>query len=203
MMDLERFDALLRRLALARDRRGVLRAALVAGAMVLIAGGRQAAGQDACGCCSDGEVCRDGACVRLCAIDRDCRSKNHDDPCMLNTCVDGLCLQAIADCLPGYECCRGACCPQPCVSDSDCAVADPCRWGTCGIAGVCEFIAVDSCVPCASSLDCAGNEPNTICCDGVCRRPCPEGTIMGKGCECHADASGTKNGLVVRDDASG
>jgi hypothetical protein len=44
---------------------------------------------------------------------------------------------------------------------------------------------------------------NTLCCAGMCRRPCPDGLVMGKGCECQANADGTNNGLIVRDDASG
>ena len=50
----------------------------------------------------------------------------------------------------------------------------------------CEFTELDPCVMCASDDECLGSGPDTICCDGACRRPCPDGTLMGKGCECHA-----------------
>jgi hypothetical protein len=164
---------------------------------------RLAAAQASCpDPCLQDQVCLDGRCVWPCENHRDCRSK-HDDPCILNECLDGVCIEAIVDCLPGYECCDGACCPTGCEFDVDCAVLDPCRWGRCGENGQCEFTMVDPCLICASDLDCAGEALNTVCCGGACQRPCPEGTVMGKGCECRADGSAALNGPVVRDDASG
>jgi hypothetical protein len=66
-------------------------------------------------------------------------------------------------------------------------------------------MALDPCLTCTSDAECAASGPNTVCCFGSCRRPCPEGSLMSKGCECRADGSAALNGdgLVVRDDASG
>ena len=204
-MRFDRFEILTRRLAAARSRRDVIRAlaALVAASFSVLPRG-EAWAESACPRgCADGEVCLAAACVRPCETHRDCRSKKHDDPCVINACVEGFCAAAIAECLPGYECCRGECCPKSCEQDDECAVLDPCRWGHCGAEGQCIFTEVDPCVICASDADCQQTSPGTICCDGACHRPCPEGTTMGKGCECHASASANLDGLVVRDDASG
>jgi hypothetical protein len=204
-MDHRQFDRLTRRLASPGDRRGLLRLGLTMLASLplpRVAGA--AAAQEGCpGDCPADQVCVNGGCFRPCITHRDCRSKKKDDPCMSNTCVNGVCLQAIIDCQPGYECCQGECCPTSCMADADCAVADPCRWGRCGAEGVCVFTVIDPCPVCVTSDDCQSSAPNTFCCDGVCQRPCPEGTIMGKGCECRADSSAVLDGLVVRDDASG
>jgi hypothetical protein len=141
-------------------------------------------------------------CLTPCLTHRDCRSKKKDDPCEINSCVDGYCVHAIADCQPGYECCRGECCPKACVEDDECAVIDPCRIGRCG-EGICVFDMRDPCIICETAADCVNEGLASVCCEGMCKRPCPTGTIMSKGCECRADSSGTQNGLVVRDDASG
>lgn len=203
-MDSDRFDALTRTLATRQQRRTMLRATLAAAAGFLLARfGQSADAQGKCAeGCAEGETCANGACVRPCANHRDCRSK-HDDPCISNTCVDGTCVSAIVDCLPGYECCEGSCCAKRCDIDEECAVLDPCRWGSCGLEGVCVFTELDPCVICASDEECAATSPGMICCEGACQRPCPAGTVMGKGCECRASGSATLNGLVVRDDASG
>ena len=141
-MDRHRLDRLSRRLAVAGGRRHLLRgAARAAASFVVSAPWRGASGQVACvqGCAVD-EACVEGSCARVCVTDRDCRSKKKDDPCLINSCVDGLCVEAILDCLPGYECCeRGACCPKPCAVDAECVVLDPCRWGRCGLDGLCAF----------------------------------------------------------------
>lgn len=198
----QRFDRFARQIAAAGDRRSFIRA--VVAAAIAVAGSRQGArGQEACsGGCPEDQVCLSGACSPGCVNHRDCRSK-HDDPCISNNCIDGLCVSAIVDCLPGYECCQGECCAKGCSLDIDCAVLEPCRWGRCGLNGQCEFTELDPCIVCASNDECVGNGQNTFCCDGACRRPCPDGTIMGKGCECRAGESVTLDGLVVRDDASG
>ena len=163
---------------------------------------RNGAAQDACGGCYDGETCIDGHCWRACESHRDCRSKQNDDPCINNSCIDGICVMAIVDCQPGYECCFGECCNKHCKSDEECAVFDPCRTGAC-VDGICVFTERDPCNPCVSATDCLGSGLNTVCCGGMCRRPCAEGMTMGKGCECLVNADGTNNGLIVRDDASG
>ena len=68
---------------------------------------RQVVGQEVCpGGCAEGQLCTERGCMTPCANHRDCRSK-HDDPCVSNTCVDGVCTTAIIECLPGSECCRG------------------------------------------------------------------------------------------------
>ena len=189
-------------MARARTRRGIIGIAFGGFAAQAVGRHPPLAAQEMCpDGCPEGQSCLNGACVVTCANDRDCRSK-HDDPCMLNQCVDGVCVQAIVDCMPGYECCEGSCCPIGCTVDADCAVLDPCRWGRCGESGQCEFTDVDPCITCASDAECVDGV-NTICCGGACQRPCPEGTVMGKGCECRADGSATLNGPVVRDDASG
>jgi hypothetical protein len=199
------FDRLVRDLGSGSDRRRVLRAGLTALAIAPFhRNTRAAVAQETCpGDCPADEVCANGACVRPCATHRDCRSKKKDDPCIANTCVDGVCIEAIVDCQPGFECCRGECCPKSCASDAECAVVDPCRWGSCGEEGVCVFQQIDPCPVCVTSEDCQTGGPNTFCCDGVCQRPCPDGTIVGKACECQADSSAVQTGLVVRDDASG
>jgi hypothetical protein len=202
-MDSRSLDHMTRAVSAASSRRAVVRAALALIFATAFTRGRSASAQTTCAeACLDDQVCVDGACVRPCENHRDCRSK-HDDPCILNQCLDGVCVEAIVDCLPGYECCEGSCCPTGCEFDVDCAVLDPCRWGRCGESGQCEFTVIDPCLLCASDLDCAAEPLNTACCGGACQRPCPEGTVMGKGCECRADGSASLNGPVVRDDASG
>lgn len=205
-MDHYRFDRIARRMAVAGDRRKILRGALVSAAWFVISvPWRGVSSQDDCvGGCATDEVCVDGLCARACTTDRDCRSKKKDDPCILNSCVDGICVEAVLDCLPGYECCeRGTCCPKGCVVDAECVVLDPCRWGRCGLDGLCAFTELDPCIVCATDDDCRGNGEDVICCGGACQRPCPEGTAISKGCECRADGSATLDGLVVHDDASG
>lgn len=202
-MRFERFDALASRLGEIKNRRDLLRGFIAGIALMTAQSWRAAGANGACPRgCDEGQVCLSGACVQPCEFDRDCRSKKHD-PCILDTCVNGVCTQAIADCLPGYECCRGECCPKSCASDDECAVFDPCRWGTCGVEGQCVFTEIDPCVLCVGDADCQASNPGTICCGGACQRPCPDGTTLSKGCECHANASATRDGLVVRDDASG
>jgi hypothetical protein len=202
-MRFERFDSLTRRLGGARDRRDLIRVLISSVAVLSAFSWRDGQAHAACPRgCEEGQVCLSGACVRTCEFDRHCRSNKHD-PCIIDTCVNGVCMQAIAECLPGYECCRGECCPKSCVADDECAVLDPCRWGQCGAEGQCVFTQIDPCVLCASDVECQATNPGTICCDGACQRPCPDGTTLSKGCECHADASATRDGLVVRDDASG
>jgi hypothetical protein len=202
-MDQHWFDQLARRLGRVRDRRGVLRAGLSALA-ITVGCGRGVAGQEA-GCadgCPEEHVCRDGACVRPCTKKGECRSK-HDDPCIYSDCVDGLCVSAIVDCMPGYECCKGKCCEKGCMTDSECAVFDPCLWGQCGPEGRCVFTRLDPCFVCSSDEECVERGRGAICCEGTCQRPCPEGTVMGKACECQATGAANLDGLVVHDDASG
>ena len=197
------FDLLARRLGNARDRRSLLGSA--ASIAVFALGGvlRPLAAQTPCPeGCAEGEVCADGVCVTPCENHRDCRSK-HDDPCVSNTCVNGVCTSAIIQCLPGHECCEGECCPKSCDLDLECAVFDPCWWGKCGENGRCEFTEIDPCHVCSADEDCLDSGLNTVCCDGACRRPCPEGMVMGKGCECQAIGSPSLDGVVVVDDASG
>jgi hypothetical protein len=202
-MRFDRFDSLTRQIAAIRNRRDFMRAAVAAGVALGAVPGRGVHGQERCGRgCAEGHFCLDGTCVRACEFDRHCRSNKHD-PCIIDRCDQGVCVQAIAACLPGYECCRGECCPKSCASDDECAVLDPCRWGQCSPEGVCVFTITDPCVLCASDAECNATAPDAICCDGACHRPCPEGTTMGKGCECSASASATLDGIVVRDDASG
>lgn len=198
-------DALARRLAGGPSRRELLRGVLAAAVALIATGPGEALGQECAEGCGEGEGCLGGFCQRTCQTHRDCRSKKKDDPCISNTCVEGFCLQAIVDCLPGYECCRGACCAKACAQDEECAIIDPCRMGRCGVEGVCEFVELDPCLVCESDLECATGGPNTVCCGGACRRPCPEGMVFGKGCECWANGSAEMNGngIVVRDDASG
>jgi hypothetical protein len=202
-----RIDELARWFADRQSRRGVLRAALAFAAttIMMLNRPRDVRGQECPEGCSEEQSCIDGMCQRPCQTHRDCRSKKHDDPCISNTCVEGFCVEAIVDCLPGFECCRGECCPKSCTNDDECAILAPCHFGRCGEAGICEFMALDPCLTCVSDAECAASGPNTVCCFGSCRRPCPEGSLMSKGCECRADGSAALNGdgLVVRDDASG
>jgi hypothetical protein len=201
-MESGRFDALSRRIGAVQDRRRLL--SLLGGA-VLTALGRNAAlaAQNECASrCPSGEYCAGGVCVPGCRNNRDCRNK-HDDPCLLHQCIEGVCASAIVDCLPGYECCTGSCCPAGCSDDSQCVVFEPCWRGQCGTDGQCEFIELNPCVVCEWDDDCLDSAPNTTCCEGACRRPCPEGTVMGKGCECGAIGLTSMDDVLVRDDASG
>ena len=203
-MNQRHFDLLTRGFAMAHDRRKFCRAtAMAAAAFAMGVGRKNATAQEACaGGCPEGEICTARGCVTPCENNRDCRSK-HDDPCVSNMCIESVCMSAIVDCLPGHECCKGECCPKSCDFDVDCAVLDPCRWGRCGLSGQCEFTELDPCVVCVTDEECLASGHNTVCCDGSCQRPCPEGTIMGKGCECRANGSTSVDGVVVRDDASG
>jgi hypothetical protein len=202
-MRLHRFDLMTRRLATARDRRSVLRTTASIVAFALTGLHRKAIAQEACPeGCVEGDVCTAGVCMTPCDNHRDCRSK-HDDPCVSNTCLEGFCNSTIIECLPGHECCEGECCPTSCDFDVDCTILDPCWWGRCGVNGQCEFTEIDPCHVCATDQDCIDSGPNTVCCDGACRRPCPSGMVMGKGCECQATGSATLDGVVVVDDASG
>lgn len=203
-MKAHRLDLVARLFARAHDRRRLFEAALSAIATLVLGGLRtDVVGQEACpNGCAEGEICTDRGCVTPCENHRDCRSK-HDDPCVSNMCIDAVCAMAIVDCFPGHECCEGECCPKSCELDVDCAVVDPCRWGRCGASGQCEFTELDPCIVCSTDAECAGSGQNTICCDGSCQRPCPEGTVMGKGCECRANGSASLDGLVILDDASG
>jgi hypothetical protein len=160
------------------------------------------ASQEACPAgCVENQLCTDRGCVTPCANHRDCRDK-HDDPCVSNTCIGGICTTAIFECLPGSECYKDECYGTTCVLDCGCTVVDPCRWGRFGVDGSCEFTELDPCVICASDDDCPGSEQYSVC-GGACRRPCPDGTVMGKGCECHIYGSASLDGVVVHDDASG
>ncbi len=201
-MNHRQFDNFTRNIASAADRRHFLKA-FFGGAVALVGlRNRGAAQQDCRGSCPEGEICGAGGCFVPCENDRDCRSK-HDDPCVSMMCSDGACLSTIIDCLPGYECCEGECCPRGCDTDSECAVLDPCTWGTCGSNGHCEFLELDSCVSCATDAECMNNGNNTVCCENYCRRPCPDGTMMGKACECQVGGVPSRDGIFVRDDASG
>ncbi len=203
-MNQQQFDRLARRFATAADRRVLIRAMMATIAVNAVGGlGRVVAGQEACpGGCAEDEICTDRGCVTPCRKNPDCRNK-FVDPCVSTGCEDGVCVSAIIECLPGSVCCKGECCASSCELDADCAVFDPCRWGRCGVDGQCEFIQLDPCVICASDDECLGSGQDTVCCDGACRRPCPAGTVMGKGCECHATGSVNLDGVVVHDDASG
>ncbi len=203
-MNPHHFDAFTRQLAGLGHRRAVLKGALATIAVAARGGlPNRVVGQASCpGGCAEDAVCTNSGCVIPCANHRDCRSK-HDDPCVSNTCVDGFCTSAIIECLPGSQCYKGECYATSCEDDTDCTVFDPCLWGRCGIDGRCEFTELDPCVTCVSDEECLSSGPNTVCCDRACRRPCPDGTVMGKGCECHAFGSVSLDGIVVHDDASG
>ena len=203
-MNEQQFDRFARLFATAADRRALFRAVVATIAGSALSGlGLAAVGQEACpGGCAEGEICTNSGCVTPCARHPDCRDK-YVDPCVSTRCIDGVCVTAIIECLPGSVCCKGECCATTCEPDANCTVFDPCLWGRCGVDSHCEFTELDPCVICASDEECLGSAPNTVCCDGACRRPCPVGTLMGKGCECHANGSVSLDGVVVHDDASG
>jgi hypothetical protein len=203
-MNPQQFDVFTKQLVALGHRRALLKGALAALTAAAWSGRPNGVvGQEACpGGCAENRRCTDRGCVTSCANNRDCRNK-HDDPCVSNTCEDGFCATAIIECLPGSECYRGECYATSCELDADCTLFDPCRWGRCGVEGHCEFTELDPCVICANDEECLSSAPNTVCCDSACRRPCPSGTVMGKGCECNAFGSVNLDGIVVRDDASG
>ena len=203
-MNQQQFDRFARRFATAADRRTLFRAVVATIATNALSGLRSAAvGQESCpdGCAED-EVCTDSGCAIPCTRHPDCRNK-HVDPCVWTRCVDGICVSAIIECLPGSQCYKGECYATSCEADTDCTVFDPCLWGRCGADGRCEFTELDPCVICTSDDECLTTAPNTVCCGGACRRPCPEGTVMGKGCECQVLGTVSLDGIVVHDDASG
>lgn len=202
-MDAQGFDRFARRLAASTGRRGALRT--LAGLVGLVAAGSAAVRSQAQDGCPDGcgrnQRCVDGACVRACEGDDDCR--DGGDACIGGRCRDGVCSQFAARCEAGYVCCgNGECCAQSCRLDLDCYVADPCISARCA-EGTCEFTRRDPCVVCEADADCALAEG--ICCGGACISPCPEGSVLSKGCECRVDAL---DGIIIAgnasiDDASG
>ncbi len=203
-MDGQGFDRLTRRLAGTIGRRGALRA--LAGMAGLAIAGPAAVRTRAQAECPDGcprnQRCVDGACVRACQGDGDCRDR--DDACIGGRCQDGVCSQFAARCEAGYVCCgNGECCGQSCRLDLDCFVADPCVTARCA-DGTCDYTRRDPCVGCEADADCALAEG--ICCDGTCISPCPEGSVLSKGCECRVNALGGVtiiSGNAATDDASG
>ena len=203
-MNPHQFDQFAVRLAALGHRRALVKGVLAALTLTAPIGRpRIVVGQDACpDGCAENQRCTDSGCVTPCANHRDCRNK-HYDPCVSNTCLDGFCASAIIECLPGSECYKGECFASSCGDDTDCTVFDPCQWGRCGVDGRCEFTELDPCVICTSDDGCLAAAPNSACCGGACRRPCPEGTVMGKGCECQVYGLVDLDGIVVRDDASG
>ena len=200
-MDHQRFDDLTRLLSRHRGRRAFVASLTPVVLAALVPRATRAMQLECPEGCDDDELCQGGICRRICEADRQCRSKK-DDPCILKLCIDGFCEEAIVDCQPGYECCDGACCSKSCTDDAECAVFDPCLVGAC-TEGICVFSALDPCLTCASDEECVNAGQNIVCCEGVCRAPCPEGTILGKGCECRADSSAIIHGIVARDDAGG
>lgn len=200
-MNQHRFDLIARRLAAARDRRSLLGAAI--SVLAFHGSPRAVFVQEPCpGGCAEDEICTDRGCGTPCTRHPDCRDK-FTDPCVATRCSDGICVAAIIECLPGSVCCKGECCATTCELDADCAAFDPCLWGRCGVDGRCEFTELDPCVICSSDEECLGDGQSSVCCDGACRRACPTGTVMGKGCECHALGAASRDNVVVRDDASG
>lgn len=224
-MDGHRFDELTRGVAAGFGRRGLIRAAL-GGALTALLGTRLAGAQDDGGdggggnedggggngrdkrrCpdgCPDGQQCIDGECREVaCREDKECR--DGSDACIGGRCRDGQCSQFVVECRPGYLCCgNGECCPQPCATDIDCYVVDPCQIGRC-VEGACSFETKDPCAICEADADCNDLESAAFCCNGVCTRPCPEGTTLNKGCECVVESLDDLNasGVSQSDDASG
>jgi hypothetical protein len=202
-VDGQGFDRLTRRLAGTIGRRGALRSLVgVAGLAVAGSAAVRSRAQDACPeGCGRNRRCVDGACVRACQGDGDCR--DGDDACIGGRCRDGVCSQFAARCEAGYVCCgNGECCGQSCRLDLDCFVADPCVTGRCA-DGTCEFTRREPCVVCAADADCA--ETGGTCCGDACISPCPEGSVLSKGCECRVTAL---DGVIIAgnaatDDASG
>ena len=96
------------------------------------------------------------------------------------TCVDGVC-------------CPGQACGEDCI----------CERGVNGTIVCTGTRGIVACSQCASDDDCVGNGQDTVCCGSACRRPCPMGTVMGKGCECQVTGAANRDGVVVVDDASG
>ncbi|MDQ3410481.1 MAG: hypothetical protein M3509_00005 [Chloroflexota bacterium] len=205
-MDDQRFDRLARRAASGVGRRGVLRG-LVAGAAAIVFGGsgfRRGLAQETCAePCRQNEVCSNGACVRGCRQDRECKDDN--DACIGGLCDDGICVQYIVDCAPGHLCCgNGKCCPVSCQTDIDCFTAITCSIGRCGTEGVCEFSQREPCITCGVDGDCAGSGTGAVCCGGTCIAPCPAGFVLAKGCECHGvNSTGSANGTIVVNNAAG
>lgn len=203
-MDGQQFDRMARRLAGSLGRRGALRA-LLGVAAVGVAGPAALRVRAQAECpdgCRNGETCLNGACVRTCRENIECRSR--EDACIGGRCVDGVCTQFAARCEAGYVCCgNGRCCPQRCRLDIDCTVADPCVTARCA-DGVCAFGRREPCVPCDSDAACV--ETGGTCCGGACVSPCQNGAVLSKGCECVLQTGGgitVISGEAATDDASG
>jgi hypothetical protein len=205
-MDDQRFDRFARRMAGGLGRRGLLRG-IAAGATAIVLGGaglRRGQAQTTCvEPCRRNQVCVNGACVRACQSDREC--KDDTDACIGGRCEDGMCIQYIVDCAPGHLCCgNGKCCPVSCLTDIDCFTALPCSIGRCGAEGVCEFSQREPCVTCGADADCAASGAGSVCCNGTCVAPCPPDFVLGKGCECKAlGTTGSATGTIVVNNAEG
>jgi len=116
--------------------------------------------------CANDECCDEAAdtCTpgRLCTSDAGC---DDGDPCTVDTCVDGCCVNT-PDCLSSGECddgdpctiniCDQGCCTyEPeCDTDADCGDGDPCTVDSCD-DGCCEN----------TTIICPNNQ---VCADGEC-----------------------------------
>lgn len=202
-MDSQGFDRLTKQLATAVGRRRMLGGLL--GMVGLAGASRFAAESRAQAECPDGcprnRRCVDGKCVRACQRDGECRSQS--DACVGGRCRDGVCSKFAVRCEAGYTCCgNGECCAQSCRLDLDCFVAEPCVTARC-VDGTCDYTRRESCVVCADDADCEAS--GGTCCDGTCVSPCPEGSVLSKGCECRVTGA---DGIIITtnpavDDASG
>ena len=139
-------------------------------------------------------------------------NEDPDDPCTVDTCVDGACAHAPvgagccatdADC-PSFPCMPSACVngqchasepiPGCCTSDADCSDGDPCTEDHCTEDDVCATQAIAGC--CHLDAECSDGDPCTqdLCeSDGACAHPpvagcCTLDTECDDGDGCTDDA---------------
>ncbi len=148
-------------------------------------------------CCGDGncEGTEDGLncavdCAAGCVVPADC---DDADPCTIEDCVVGVCVNDPIDCDDGNACTTDSCSGGVCVNDLiDCDDGDPCTADTCdpgsgcvntfAACGLSDGCCGPACNP-GNDPDCAScgakNDPSTVdedCCSLNCR---PSGKCGG------------------------
>jgi hypothetical protein len=173
--------------------------------------------------CLDGGECCSGACVGGfcgCSNDGECED---DNPCAIDTCVDGTCnhepITERIEC-PGGVCAGGECCPPgqacggvchpacdnggdrliandcacpECVDHAECDDDHPCTTDFCS-DGICRH-AWDPVGCCTNDEECDRNWSGFICCGGQCKDPTVDDFHCG-GCNrvCPAGQNCSVNG---------
>lgn len=122
--------------------------------------------------CADGEVCVNGNCNATCTSAADC----PDEPCVTETCTEGICLSTVVDCDDGVACTDDSCNMQTdaCENVSNCPDGQVCNTDT----GACEVQACTTNADCNDGNFCNGEETcdtNTEVCQAG-TNPCDAAT---------------------------